>query len=292
MRPRTIFPGLLLLSLIPCSALHAQPGATSTGGLDVAPTDVFERDNLVAWCIVPFDAQARGPAERAEMLAQLGIKRLAYDWREQHVELFEQEILELKKRDIEFFAFWDQHEAIFNLCIKHDIHPQFWITVPSPDANNQQERVAMAGRSLQPLVERAKSLECEVGLYNHGGWGGEPANMIQVCAWLREQCETESVGLVYNLHHGHGHVDDFKESLDEMQPFLLCLNLNGMNRDALQKILPIGQGELDDFMLTTILQSGYAGPIGILDHRSDLDARESLRQNLEGLQAWRERQDQ
>src|SRR4051812_50030863 len=42
---------------------------------------IFARDNLVAWCIVPFDAKKRGPEERAAMLERLGIKHFAYDWR-------------------------------------------------------------------------------------------------------------------------------------------------------------------------------------------------------------------
>ena len=29
---------------------------------------IFQRDNLVAWCIVPFDAKKRSPEQRAEML--------------------------------------------------------------------------------------------------------------------------------------------------------------------------------------------------------------------------------
>src|SRR5688572_24366106 len=43
---------------------------------------LFARENLVAWCIVPFDAKQRGPAERAEMLARIGVTRVAYDWRD------------------------------------------------------------------------------------------------------------------------------------------------------------------------------------------------------------------
>ena len=49
------------------------------------PPDVFARENLVAWCIVPFDAKKRGPEERSEMLERLGIKRLAYDYRAEHI---------------------------------------------------------------------------------------------------------------------------------------------------------------------------------------------------------------
>ena len=51
--------------------------------------DIFPRDNLVAWCIVPFDAKKRTPEQRAEMLARLGIKQFAYDWRDEHLPTFD-----------------------------------------------------------------------------------------------------------------------------------------------------------------------------------------------------------
>ena len=82
---------------------------------------VFAKDNLVAWCIVPFDAKKRGPAERADMAKRLGFTKIAYDWRGEHIPTFEQEILEYKKRDIEFFAFWNWHDSFGPLIEKHDI---------------------------------------------------------------------------------------------------------------------------------------------------------------------------
>ena len=51
-------------------------------------------ENLVAWCIVPFDAKNRSPAERAEMVKRLGLRRVAYDWRAKHVPTFEEEKVE------------------------------------------------------------------------------------------------------------------------------------------------------------------------------------------------------
>ena len=63
------------------------------------------KDQLLAWCIVPFDAKQRGLAERAKMLKRLGLKRVAYDWSERHVKEFEEEILQYKKHGLEFFAF-------------------------------------------------------------------------------------------------------------------------------------------------------------------------------------------
>ena len=36
-------------------------------------------------------------------------------------------------------------------------------------------------------------------------------------------------------------------------------------------------------MMEAIKRSGYAGPIGIIAERSSLDAKESLKQNLDGM---------
>ena len=245
--------------------------------------DNFDKDRLVAWCIVPFDAKQREPAERAEMLVRLGLKRVAYDWRAKHVKDFEEEILQYKKHGLEFFAFWSVHEDAFRLFQKHKIHPQVWQTLGNPDAATQEARVEAAARAMLPLVERTRQLGCALGLYNHGGWGGEPANLVAVCKHLRAHHNAGHVGIVYNLHHGHGHIADFEKSLKLMQPHLLCLNLNGMNDDAKPKILPLGQGRHELALLNTIRQSGYRGAIAILDHRSAIDTEVALRENLDGL---------
>ncbi len=244
---------------------------------------VFAKDNLVAWCIVPFDAANRGPEERAEMLDHLGIRKVAYDWREQHVPTFEEEILAYRKHNLEYFAFWDWHPAMAPLIKKHGIKPQVWKTLGAPDAGTEEEKVAVAAKGLMPLVDQTRELGCKLALYNHGGWGGEPKNLVAVCKWLRKNAQADHVGIVYNLHHGHGHIQDFAESLEIMKPYLLCLNLNGMNTNAKPYILPLGRGEHDAKMLEIIARSGYRGPIGILDHRPELDAEKSLMENLEGL---------
>ena len=69
-----------------------------------------------------------------------------------------------------------------------------------------------------------------------------------------------------------------------MAPYLLCVNLNGMNSDAQPKILPIGQGPFEKSMIKILRQSSYRGPIGIIDHRTELDTKESLVENLLGLE--------
>jgi sugar phosphate isomerase/epimerase len=246
-------------------------------------TSVFAKDNLVAWCIVPFDAAKRGPQERAAMLERLGIKKVAYDWRQEHVPTFEEEILAYKARGLEYFAFWSWHPDMAPLIEKHGIRPQVWITLGSPQAESQEARVEAAAKSVRGQVELTRKLGCKLGLYNHGGWGGEPQNMVAVCRWLRENADADHVGIVYNFHHGHGHISDFADALAAMKPYLLCLNLNGMNDGADPKILPLGEGRHERAMMRIVQRSGYNGPIGILDHRGDLDAEQSLRQNIDGM---------
>jgi hypothetical protein len=244
---------------------------------------VFARSNLVAWCIVPFDSKHRGPAERAAMVKRLGFTKVAYDWRDQHVPTFEQEILQYQKHGIEYFAFWGTHDKAFALFAKYNLHPQIWQTLGSPNAptQTQEERVALAARQMLPLAERTAKMKCKLGLYNHGGWGGEPENLAAVCKVLRERHKMEHVGIVYNLHHGHGHIDDFAAVLARMKPYLLCLNLNGMSAKG-PKILQLGAGEADVKLLKIIADSGYSGPIGIIGHTED-DVELRLRDNLDGL---------
>ncbi len=243
----------------------------------------WKRSQLVAWCIVPFDAAQRGPQARAEMVSELGIRRVAYDWREQHVESFEDEIQQYQQHGIEFFAFWSWHPSLEPLIQKYNVHPQIWLMFSAPSEGTQDERVKAAALSLLPMVEKTRQLNLKLGLYNHGGWSGEPANMVAVCKYLTEHHAAKHVGIVYNMHHGHEHIADFEALFKMMQPFLLCVNLNGMNDKADPKILPVGQGQHERKQIETILKLGYDGPVGILDHRPEMDSRDALLLNLKGL---------
>lgn len=254
------------------------PGASVSA--ELAP---LQRENLVAWCIVPFDVKKRGPEERAAMLARLGIRRAAYDWREEHVGSFEDEILAYQRYGIEYFAFWGVHEEAFRLFEKYSLRPQIWQTLQGVEAPSQAERVRRAAERLLPLVAQTQEMGSKLGLYNHGGWGGEPENLIAVCQYLREHHDADHVGIVYNFHHGHEHVDSFDASFEQMLPFLHCVNLNGMNPEAQPKILPVGSGQDEAAMVATLLTHGYQGPIGILGHIATEDVEISLRNNLKGL---------
>jgi sugar phosphate isomerase/epimerase len=251
----------------------------------------FDRSNLVAWCIVPFDAVRRTPAQRAEMLDRLGIRRFAYDWRAEHLPTFDDEIEELRKHKIELTAVWfpttldSDAQRILDILAKHKIKTQLWITGGGEPAKTPQEqaaRVEAEAERIRPIAEAAEKIGCTVALYNHGGWFGEPENQIAVI----KELGMPNVGIVYNLHHGHHQMDRFEKLLETVKPHLVAINLNGMVRDGDQigkKILVIGEGDQDRRMLEIIKKSGWRGPVGILNH-TDEDAETRLKANLEGLE--------
>lgn len=286
MPARRLTPLLALLTF-------ALPSFTVNAPADEKPsTNIFDKQNLLAWCIVPFDSEQRTPVERARMLRDLGIHRLAYDYRAQHIPSFDQEIQALKEHDIELTAWWfpqqlnDEARLILDVLKRHDVHPQLWISgggAPTRSAVEQRERVLIEAARIRPIAEAAQELGCQVGLYNHGGWFGQPENQLEIVAEL----DMPNVGIVYNLHHGHEHLERLSVLLEKMKPHLMALNLNGMVAEGDQqgqKILPLGAGDLDLKVLETIRRSGYSGPIGILNH-TDEDARARLQDNLDGL-AW------
>lgn len=286
--------GLLGLCVLPAGFLSARFGALALAQepavAGVFRGSKFDKSNLVAWCIVPFDSKKRTPEQRATMLDELGIKRLAYDYRAEHVASFEEEITTMKKHGIEFTAWWfptvlnDEAKAILSLVKKHQIHPQLWVSGGGDiamDAQQTQAFIESESRRIREIALAAQDVGCKVALYNHGGWYGEPENQIR----LIQAIGLPNVGIVYNLHHAHHQLDRLESILAKIQPYLLAINLNGMEIDGERvgkKILPIGQGSQDKQVLKLIGQMNFDGPVGILNH-TDLDARVRLQENLDGL---------
>jgi len=275
----------LLLSLVLFAG--PTPNGRAAESVDVAARahELFRRDNLVAWCIVPFDAKKRGPEERAAMLEKLGFKHFAYDWRKEHVPTFEQEWEALAKHGVALDAFWGLPPGFpgsLETFTKRGLKPSLWMSIGAPNELDQADKVKRAAEGVRKMAEAAASAGCSVAIYNHGGWGGEPENMVAVC----EAVNLPNVGIVYNQHHGHDHLPRFKEALAKMLPHLEFLNLNGMTAEGDKKgkkIVVLGQGDLDVGLARVICESGYTGPIGILNH-TGLDAETRLLDNLEGLE--------
>ena len=95
---------------------------------------LFARENLVAWCIVPFDSKKRSPEDRAAMLARLGFKRFAYDWRAEHIPSFDAEMDALEQKGIKLDAFWvapgelnRESRIILDLLERHGLKTDLWV---------------------------------------------------------------------------------------------------------------------------------------------------------------------
>ncbi len=294
---RTATRAVLAVLALAATGLHAAsaapvpaPAPAATAGAN----PVWSRDNLVAWCIVPYDAKKRDAAARAAMLQSLRLRRLAYDWRAEHVPFFDAEVVAMQHAGIELTAWWFPQKldatarTILDVIARHRIHPQLWVTGGGALAKTTAEEAARLEAEvarLQPIVAAAAKLGCTVGLYNHGGWFGVPENQLAVLARLRRDGAT-NVGLVYNFHHGHDDLGRFAELWPRLAPHTLAVNVNGMKRGAdrtAEKILTVGEGDEELRLLRIIDASGWRGAVGVLNHRTEVDAEIGLARNLAGL---------
>jgi sugar phosphate isomerase/epimerase len=257
------------------------------------PVDLFDRSNLIAWCIVPFDASGRTPEERAFMLDEMGISRFAYDYRDQHIASFREEIGVLRKHGIELSAVWLWLEpsgdtllnpscrAILRILEETSTHTDLWISFPPQFFENmpEEEKISKGVDAIEEVLGWADAHGCTISLYNHGDWFGEPENQIRIIRAIG----TDRVRMVYNFHHGHHQVERFEPMFREMLPYLSAVNINGMRVEG-PKIITVGQGDMELEMLRVIKESGYRGPIGIIGHTEGEDIKVVLQRNMEGLE--------
>ncbi|SPE57284.1 Xylose isomerase domain protein TIM barrel [Verrucomicrobia bacterium] len=286
MKPTILLFAASLASMV-LSAQVAPPGApTSSADLP----GLFDRLNLRAWCVVPFDAKKRGPEQRAEMLQRLGFKNFAYDWRPKDVPTFDAEVEALSQHGINLVAWWFPTEAedpvarvILEVIKRHRIHPQLWVMgsgSPTKTEAEQSQRLDQEAERIRKIAELAAPYGCQVELYNHNGWFGQADNEVAVIGRLRQQ-GVSGVGMVYNFSHGHEDIRDFPAIWKRIQPYVVGVNVTGMVMDG--RLIPPSQGDHELGMLRTIQQSGWHGPIGLIAEQGG-DAEVTLRNDLHGLE--------
>lgn len=275
----------LWVLLLACHPAGKMPSSRDAGS-------VFAKDNLVAWCIVPFDSKKRSPEQRAEMLDSLGIRNLAYDWRQEHIAEFDAELMALKKHGITLTAFWYMSgltpekdstlQLIFDLLEKHQVKTQIWLMMVG-----EGSLTAMAG-PVAYIANKAARIGCRVGLYNHGGWYGEPENQLAII----EHLKLPNLGIVYNFSHAEYQAHRFPEFFPKILPHLYAINITGLRGGYPAVVVPVGQGNLEDSMMRLIRESSYRGPIGIINEDFAPDAKDGLMMNLQGiekiLQRWKD----
>ena len=260
---------------------------------------LLEQENLIAWCIVPFDSEERTPAERISMLQELDFAAYAYDWRGQHLDSFAEEIALARQADIDISAVWvwmngntdnpgqlsADNEKLLRIMAENELSTQIWLGFNDQmfDGLSEEEKLDKAAEMITLLQDKAGEQATKIGLYNHGGWFGDPRNQLKII----EKMNDPQLGIVYNFHHAHEQLEEFPQLLDIMQPYLLAVNLNGMHEEG-PKILPIGKGNSEKQMIQELIQSGYKGPVGILGHVEDQDVALVLRRNLRGLDSLKQ----
>ena len=277
-----IIPIAILFIAFTHTAIAQTPSCTASN---------FNKENILAWCIVPFDSKKRGPEERAAMLNGLGITKLAYDWRREHIPSFDAEADALKKHKIKLQSFWllsdtnaarsTDVEAVFSFLKKRKIKTEIWYFFLEGEyfkQLSQEEKVAVASRTVQYIARRADSIGCKVGLYNHEGWFGEPENQVAII----EKLKMKNIGIIYNFNHAQFQVERFPEFFPKLIPYLLAVNLAGL-KSGDKKIYPIGVGDSEEKMIQIVCTSGFKGPIGIINEDTDPDAEKGLQINMDGL---------
>src|SRR4030095_9116157 len=118
--------------------------------VSAAEYQLFARTNLIAWCIVPFDAKKRGPEERAAMLEKLGFKNFAYDYRAEHIPTFASEIAACRRHGVSLDAWWfptvmnEEAKSILKILGQEKVKAQLWVMGagnPTKSAEEQEARV-------------------------------------------------------------------------------------------------------------------------------------------------------
>ena len=253
---------------------------------------LFSRDNLIAWCTIPYDSKKRNSEERAAMLKELGFRSFAYDWRNNDLPMMETELSTMKKYGIKVNAAWlfvnevpgkildDADETVLQTLKKTNTKLEIWVSFPNSffDKLTDDEKIAKGAKMITYLHQRASEMGCTLALYNHDDWFGEPANEVKII----EASGLKDIHIVYNFHHGHKQMDEFENILAITKPYLSTVNINGMKAEGPQ-ILPVGSGDRESGLLKTLKASGYSGAIGIIGHTENEDVKIVLERNIEGL---------
>ena len=150
---------------------------------------------------------------------------------------------------------------------------------PSFDSLSQTEKIKTAAESVGYVAKRLDELGCSLGLYNHGGWLGEPENQLAVIEYLK----LKNIGIVYNFSHSETQIQRFPEFYPKILPHLYAINLTGLKGGYPAEVVPIGDGNIEENMMRIIQASSYRGPIGIINEDFADDAADGLKLNMNGL---------
>jgi sugar phosphate isomerase/epimerase len=172
------------------------------------------------------------------------------------------------------------NEQVFQIMNDSGIQTQLWIGISEAYFGGLSDDSCMvkAEEMIRYLSKCAAPSGGKIGLYNHGGWFGDPVNEVRLIKAIPDQ----NLGIIFNFHHAHELLEAYPELVDTMMPYLWAVNLDGMRVEG-PKILPIGAGDKEREMIQILKEKGFKGPYGILGHTEDADVKVILQGNLDGL---------
>lgn len=253
-------------------------------------------DQVYPWCIVAFDSLERSPEERIQLLKDLGLSKYAYDWRDKHLDEMANELTLARKNDIEITSVWlwlnakrdslgnlsPANDRVFEIIKELKLETTLWVSFSNNffEERTQEQNMSYAIEMIKYINSKAKEINCNVALYNHRGWFGNPYNQVEII----EALPNNSLSMVYNFHHAHEYLEEFPQIVKSIKPYLSAVNLNGMKKGG-PKILTIGDGDLEYDMMKNLLDEGFDGPWGVLGHIENEDVKTVLERNIEGFKS-------
>lgn len=254
-------------------------------------------DKVSPWCIIDFDSLDRSPEQRIAMLNDMGFTRYGYNRGKGEFDEMIKEFNLASDNKIEIVSIFlwlnakrdsigklsPSNQTLLNNLKLVEQKPTIWLSFSNNFFKdlNQEESISLSIKMIQFIKLKADALGCDLALYNHHGWFGNPYNQIKIL----EELNDNSITMVYNFHHAQEYVDEFPEIAKKITPYLSFVNLNGVKKEGPQ-ILPVGKGDYEFEMIEHLNREGFNGPWGILGHIKTEDVQDVLIRNIDGLELW------
>lgn len=259
---------------------------------DFAP--IIDAKDVSPWCIIGFDTKDRTPQQRIDLLKELGLSNYGFNKGKGDFSTMKTEFKLAKENGIAINSIFlwlnakrdsigklsPSNQLILDNLKEIDNKPTIWVSFAENffEGNSQENSIAFSIEMIKYIKTEAVAAGCELALYNHRGWFGNPHHQVEIL----EKLDDESLSMVYNFHHAHEFVDEFVEVAKMITPYLSFVNLNGVKKDG-PEIMDLGKGDYEIKMIKHLLDNGYDGPWGILGHVKTEDVKEVLKRNLAGL---------
>ncbi len=246
------------------------------------------------------------------MLRAIGLTKIIWDWRDEHVDAFDAELDALRMNQIELSGIWTpspmpaleepEYSSRFGVvsariktliteAARRGHTPDLWTQIAfggpgAPSALSEQAHraeVMRAADHLTGLARLARGHGMCVVLTNHGGWAGEPRTLVDIVTELARR-GLGNVGIGFRLQHAHHLIADLDHHLAVMSEHLVAVMLSGADAGAEltgRVILPFGAGSRDRWVTHSLLESGWQGQLVVHAVGND-DSEARLLDSLEG----------